>query len=235
MYGRWFLRGVRKALSVPVLILASSFIGFAGLAMESGMTLPQTVFMTALVWALPANVVLIGAILAGNTLPAAALAVALSSVRLTPMVVSLMPEMRTPHTRPWVLYLLSHLVAVTSWVLAMGAFPSVPRDMRTAYYGGLGSTLLVVNTTVVAVTFVVAGNLPPLIMAGLFFLTPIYFLTSLWGSSRERAGSWAMIFGLVLGPILHVFIPGMALLATGLVGGTAAYLLHRWEKARGRT
>ncbi|WP_309086278.1 AzlC family ABC transporter permease [Chelativorans sp.] len=232
--GRWFLRGVRGALSVPGFILASAFVGFAGLARDAGLTLAQVVFMTGMVWALPAKVVLVGAILAGSSLPAAAFAVALSSVRLAPMVVALTPELRDANTRPWVLYLLSHFVAVTSWVLAMEQLRHVPRSMRTAYYAGLGSTLVVMNMAVVATVFLIAGRLPPLLSAALFFLTPLYFVTSLWGSARERASHLAMIFGLALGPVFHVVTPGFDLLAAGLLAGSGAFASHLlWRRRRG--
>jgi predicted branched-subunit amino acid permease len=233
-YRLWFLRGVRTAFSVPMLILMSAFVGFAGLAREAGITLAQVVFMTGMIWALPAKVVLLGAIMTGASLPAAAFAVALSSVRLTPMVVSLVPELRTEKTRPIVLYFLSHFVAVTSWVLAMENLRLVPRPMRTAWYCGLGSTLVIVNMGVVAVVYTLAGGLPPMLSAALLMLTPLYFLTSLWGSARERASHFAMIFGLVLGPVFHVVTPGFDLMAAGFVGGGAAYLLHRLGR-RGNT
>ncbi|EKF19546.1 AzlC family ABC transporter permease [Nitratireductor pacificus] len=223
----WYLRGVRRCFSIPGLVLVSAFVGFAGLAREAGLTLEQTVFMTGIVWALPGQVVLIGAILAGNSLFAAAFAVALSSVRLAPMVVALTPEMRTPKTRKWVLYALSHFVAITSWVLAMESFHKVPRDMRTAFYTGIGTTLVLVNMGVVATVFLVAGRLPVQLTAALLFLTPVYFLTSLWGSARERAGHVAMILGLALGPVFHVLLPGFDLLAAGGVAGGAAYFWHR--------
>ncbi|TKT76951.1 AzlC family ABC transporter permease [Aquamicrobium sp. LC103] len=229
-YLHWYLKGVRGAFSVPALILASAFIGFAGLAKEAGLTLVQTVFMTAVIWALPAKVVLVGAIIAGNSLPAAAFAVALSSVRLAPMVVALVPELRAEKTRSWVLYFLSHFVAVTSWVLAMDRLRHVPRQARTAYYGGLGGTLVLINMIVVAVVFLLAETLPPTASAALFLLTPMYFLTSLWGSARERAGHVAMVFGLVLGPVFHVYLPGFDLLAAGLIGGGGAYLIHRFRR-----
>ena len=156
----WYLRGVRAAFSIPGLILAGAFIGFAGLAKEAGLTLVQTVFMVGMVWALPAKVVLIGAILSGASLPAAAFAVALSSIRLTPMVVALVPELRGPKTPRWVLYFLSHFVAVTSWVLAMERLRGIPRELRTSYYAGLGSTLVLFNMGVTAVVYFVADSLP---------------------------------------------------------------------------
>lgn len=222
----WYLRGVRAAFSLPMLMLVAAHVGFAGLAREAGLTLWHTVFMTGIVWALPANVVLVGAIIAGAGLPAAAFAVALSSIRLTPMVVALVPEMRGAATRPWVLYVLSHFVAVTSWVIAMQDLRGVPREMRTAWYAGVGGTLVLVNMVVVGVTFALAGDLPPIASAALLLLTPIYFLTSLWGSARERAGHVAMLMGLVLGPLFHLWTPGFDLLAAGLVGGLAAFGYH---------
>ncbi len=229
---RWFLRGVATAFSIPGLILSSAFIGFAGLAREAGIPIEQAVFMVGVVWALPAKVVLIGAIMAGNSLPAAAFAVALSSVRLTPMVVALVPEMRTERTRKWVLYLLSHFVAVTSWVLAMARLRNVPREVRTAWYAGLGGTLVLVNMIVVGVVYLVADQLPPVASAALLLLTPIYFLTSLWGSARERAGHVAMVLGLLLGPVAQALVPGFALLAAGLTGGLLAFGWHRWRAGR---
>lgn len=231
---RWFARGAGAALSVPALILASSFIGFSALAMEAGFTLAQTAFMTAIVWALPAKVVFIGAVLSGNGLAATAFAVTLSSVRLAPMVVILVPELRAPHTRRWVLYLLSHFVAITSWVIALEHIRSVPREMRTSWYGGVGTLLIVLNVGVVAAVFVLARDLPPAISAALFMLTPVYFLTSLWGSARERAGHIAMVVGLVLGPLFQQWIPEYSLLATGLCGGLIAYGIHHTMRARRR-
>ncbi|TGT20407.1 branched-chain amino acid ABC transporter permease, partial [Mesorhizobium sp. M4B.F.Ca.ET.172.01.1.1] len=88
----WFLRGVRAAFSLPGLILVSSFIGFAALAKDAGVTATQAAFMTGTVWALPSMVVLVGAIASGAALPAAILAVTLSAIRLMPMVMALAPE-----------------------------------------------------------------------------------------------------------------------------------------------
>ena len=227
----WYFRGVRGSFSLPGLILASAFVGFAGLAKSAGLTLGQSMFMAFVVWALPAKVVLIGAILSGASLPAAAFAVTLSSIRLMPMVVALVPELRGEKTPRWVLYVLSHFVAVTSWVLAMERLRHVPREMRTAYYAGLGGTLVLSNTLLVGVIYVLTDSLPPSLMAALLLLTPIYFLTSLWGSARERAGHVAMVLGLVLGPVVHAIAPGFDLLIAGLTGGIIAFVWHRYRRS----
>lgn len=228
----WYFRGVRASFSIPGLILSSAFVGFAGLAKAAGLTLWQSVFMVGIVWALPAKVVLVGAILTGASLPAVAFAVALSSIRLMPMVVALVPEMRSEWTPRWVLYALSHFVAVTSWVLAMEQLRGVPRAMRTTYYAGLGGTLVLANMVLVGVIYVLADAFPPMIMAGLLLLTPIYFLTSLWGSARERAAHVAMVLGMAGGPLVHLFAPGFDLLIAGLVGGALAFFWYKTIQAK---
>lgn len=223
---RWFFIGASKVLSVPGLILCTAHVGFAGLAQEAGITMVQAVFMVLVIWALPGMVVLLGAVLSGAGLFAAAFAVALSSVRLSPMVVALVPELRGQRTSKLTLYLLAHFVAVTSWIIAMETLHTVPRDLRTSYYAGLGSILIAVNMVVVAVVYILAPALPPAILAGLFLLTPMYFMTSLWGSARERAAHVAMVLGMVLGPLLHLVVPGFDLLGAGFIGGGLAYAFH---------
>lgn len=223
---RWFLLGASNAASVPGLILCTAHIGFAGLAQEAGITVAQAVFMIAAIWALPGMVVMLGAVMSGAGLFAVAFAVALSSIRLTPMVVALVPELRGGRTRKLTLYLLAHFVAVTSWVIAMTTVHAVPREFRTSYYFGLGLILIMINMVVVAAVYAIADELPPIVAAGLFLLTPMYFLTSLWGSARERAGHVAMVLGLVLGPVLHLAVPGFDLLGAGLIGGGLAYVAH---------
>lgn len=231
---RWWLRGASYIFSLPSLMLATSFVGFTALAMESGITQAQAVFMTLAVWALPAKVVLIGAIVSGNSLPGAAFAVALSSARMTPMVAALMPELNAPGGRRWVLYLLSHFVAVTSWVAAMGNVRAVPREMRTAWYFGIGGTLTFFNAALVGLVYEVAPHMPPVLSAALFMLTPIYFLTTLWGSAREKASLVAMAAGLVLGPFFAWLTPQFSLLLSGLVGGGIAFAWHRRNAGAGR-
>ncbi|WP_374828588.1 AzlC family ABC transporter permease [Brucella daejeonensis] len=208
----------------------SSFIGFSGLAIESGISVAQAVFMTLTIWALPAKVVLIGAISAGVSLPAIALAVGLSSVRLMPMVIALLPELQGPKTRKLTLAVLCHFVAVTAWVMAMEELRRIPRDMRTSYFAGIGTVLVGTNALVVAIVYSLSASFPPIVFAALFLLTPMYFLTSLWRSARELAGQIAMIAGIVLFPLFHYLAPGYDLLIIGLLGGLIAFMFHRYRR-----
>lgn len=230
---RWYFRGMSRIFSVPSVLLMSSFVGFAGLAIQSGITLAQAVFMTITIWALPAKVVLIGAISANAALPAIMLAVGLSSVRLTPMVVALLPELKGPNTRKFTLAVLCHFVAVTAWVMAMEEMRNIPRTMRTSYFAGIGTILICSSSLIVVAVYLISTSFPPIMFAALFMLTPMYFLTSLWRSARERAGQLAMICGILLLPVFHHLVPGYDLLLTGCVGGLIAFGFHRAQLRRG--
>ncbi|GAB4354430.1 MAG: AzlC family ABC transporter permease [Oricola sp.] len=223
----WLGRGMRQILSLPAVILMSAFVGFAGFARESGVDLAHAVFMTAAIWALPAQVVLIAAIKAGMTLVPTFVAVTLSSVRLMPMLTALVPRLRAGKTRTATLLFLSHFVAVTSWVMANQYIDRVPRRFRTAYFGGFAVTLTTLNIAIVAAVYSFSAAIPPVILGALFFLTPVYFLTSLWATARERVIKYAMVAGLLLGPVFYIVAPEFDLLLAGLAGGSAAFLAGR--------
>jgi predicted branched-subunit amino acid permease len=227
----WFRQGLLCVFSLPVLILNGAFVGLAGLAREAGVTLLQTQFMVATIWALPSKVVLISGITSHASLLAIFIAVCLSSIRLMPMVVAIVPEMRATRTRRLTLYMLSHFVAVTAWVIALERFKHVPREFRTSFFAGLVCVLLSTNLAVVFITYQIAEAMPPLLSAALVFLTPLYFMFSLWGSAHEKASHYAMIAGLLMTPLFHSFAPQIDILGAGITGGTLAYFIARKTEA----
>lgn len=228
----WFLRGALGILSAPALILTLSMIGFAGLARDAGLTWLQASFMTFTVWALPAKIIVVGAVTAGATLPAAAVAVALSSVRLMPMVVSLVPRLRGEHTRKRTLLFLSHFVAITCWVFAMERIDRVPREARVPFFAGFAITLTTVNTVIVALMFNLMGQLPALVTGALAFLTPAYFLMSLYGSSTQAASRLGLLTGMVLLPPANWLFPQLDILVAGILGGLLAFFGGRMVEGR---
>jgi predicted branched-subunit amino acid permease len=221
--GGWFFAGMRGIFSLPALILLVSFVGFTAFVQQSGVPVDQAVFMTGIVWALPAKLILVGSIHSGANLLAAFIAVTLSSIRLMPMVAALIPEIRTEKTRTWVLLLISHLIAVTAWVMAMERVQHVPRRHRVAYVLGLGLTLVVANMIVVGVLYQYVAEFPPLVAGCLFFLTPVYFLASIWSSGRHKVIHIALVVGLLLGPLCTLAFPEFDLILSGIVGGTLAW------------
>lgn len=228
----WFVQGMRGIWSVPAIMLMLSFVGFAAFTAEGGIPVEQVMFMTGMVWALPAKVILVGSMLSGANIVTAFIAVTLSSVRMMPMVAALVPEIRNRKTPTWLMLVLSHFVAITAWVFAMERGHKVPREGRVAFFAGFSVTLTSANIVLVGVAYFLVTQFPPLIGACLFFLTPVYFLTSIWVSARHRVVYWALGIGLVLGAVFHEIAPDFDILLAGLVGGTLAWLGERHLRLR---
>jgi predicted branched-subunit amino acid permease len=208
---------------VPALILMTSFSGFGVLCREAGFALTHAVFLTAAVWALPSQVVLIGAVGAGAGLVATALAVTLSAIRMAPMVAAWVPLVRYAGMPRWRLMLLAHFVAITAWVFSFMRLPKVPRPYRAVHFAGFAITLHACNIAITAASYTLAGALPPMLAGGLFFLTPLYFLAALTAAAKFRAEVLALAFGMVLGPLMFVAGLPLDIVWAGLIGGTAAF------------
>lgn len=224
----WFLIGMRGLFSLPAIILMLSFVGFAAFTAEANIPVDQVMFMTGMVWALPAKVILVGSMLSGAHVAAAFIAVTLSSVRMMPMVAALIPEIRDRRTPTWLLLIISHFVAITAWVFAMEKVRDVPRSGRVAFFAGFGITLTVTNIILVGLVYGAVSHFPPIVSGCLFFLTPVYFLTSIWISARHRVIYWALGIGLALGYLFAVIAPEYDILLAGIIGGTLAW----WAEKR---
>lgn len=228
----WFLTGMKGIFSLPAIILMLSFVGFCAFTAQAGIPVEQVVFMTGMVWALPAKVILVSSILGGANLVTAFIAVTLSSIRLMPMVAALVPEIRTEKTPIWLLLFLSHFVAITAWVFAMERVQSVPRERRIAFFAGFGITLVLANMLLVAVVYQFVAEFPPIVAGCLFFLTPVYFLASIWSSARHPVIYVALAIGLVAGPLFYWLAPEFDILLAGVGGGTLAWLAERNWRGR---
>lgn len=199
------------------------------------MSVGEAAFMTAVVWALPSQVVLVGAMASGASIAGVALAVALSAVRLTPMTAAWVPLFRDPERNVavprWQLYALSHFVAITAWIVAASELPRRPLEERAPFFAGFAVTLTAANIAVTALSHTLTGQLSVEMSAALFFLTPLYFLTSLSASAKRLNESAALASGLVFGPMLARAEVPLDLLWTGLLGGTLAFLIARPRRA----
>jgi hypothetical protein len=81
------------------------------------------------------------------------------------------------------------------------------------------------------VGFYLAAGLPPLFAGTLLFLTPMSFLISTARNAHMMVDKVALVFGLVLGPVLTAMHVDLDLMWTGVVGGTLAYAVHRLREA----
>ncbi len=217
--------------SVFSYVLFGTYLGIGALAHDFGFTVWWALASTVLVWAGPAQVILISTLGAGAGLLESSLAVGLSSVRLLPMVVALLPMLKTPGMRTWKLLLPAHFTAVSMWVEALRLLPLQPREGRVAFCNGLGTGYLLTASTATVAGFLLAARLPTLLSAALLFLTPVAFLMSTLRNSRMLVDRLALAFGLVLGPLFAWWQIGLDLMWSGIAAGTAAYLVHRFREA----
>jgi len=227
-----FFEGMRASTtSVFSYVLIGTYIGIGALAHDFGFSLAWVMLSTLLIWVGPGQVILISALGGGAPLLEAALAVGLSSVRLFPMVVTLLPLIKTPTTRYRELLLPAHLTAVSMWVEALRLLPARPREGRIAFCNGLAIGFMLAAHVGTLIGFHLAGSLPKMLTAGLLFLTPMSFLCSTTRNARLLVDRLALVFGLLLGPLLVWWEVRLDLLWTGIIGGSAAYAIYRIREA----
>jgi predicted branched-subunit amino acid permease len=227
-----FARGLRAAISVPAGVLFATALGFGALARDGGFSVGHTVFMSLTMFALPNQVVLVDQLARNEATAAAAFAVALAAMRLFPMTATLVPLFRGSRRRRWLELVAAHFVAITTWIEANRRLVHLEADMRLPYQVGLGLAISALMLAGALAGYALAGTVPPVVSAVLLFLTPLYFLLSLMATSQSRMDVAAVASGCVLAPILYAVVPGIDLLATGLLGGTVAYLIGKM-RARG--
>ena len=229
--GGALLDGLRAAFrSVFFCVLLGNYVGIGALAYEFGFSPWWMVASTLVVWAAPAQVILIST-LGTATLIEVAIAVTLSSVRFLPMVAALLPMLHTERTRTHHLLLPMHLTAISVWVEGMRLLPGVPREERVAFYNGLGIGLLLAAVSASAAGYYLAARLPLLFAATLLFLTPMALLMSVSRNSRTLVDGLAFGLGLLVWPVLAAQKIGLELMWTGVVAGTIAYAAHRLREA----
>jgi predicted branched-subunit amino acid permease len=227
-----FFGGVKSALfSLFFLVLMGTYIGMGALAHDFGLPSWWLALSTLLVWAAPAQVILISTLGIGTPLFEVALAVSLSGIRLFPMVVALLPLLRGPSTRLRDLLLPTHFTSVSMWVESLRLLPAVPRERRIAYCNGLAVGYMGTAAIFGFVGFYLAAGLPPLLAGTLLFLTPMSFLMSTARNARMMVDRLALVLGLTLGPLLTYWQVGLDLMWTGLIGGSLAYGVHRLREA----
>ena len=226
-----FLDGFRTALhSVFFYVLIGNYLGIGALAYEFGFSLIWMVLCTVLIWAAPAQLILIST-LGTATLFEVAVAVTLSSVRFLPMVAALLPSLRGPRTRQRDLILPMHFTAISVWIEGMRLVPARPREERVAFYNGLGSSLMLSAVLSSAAGFILAARLPTLLAAALLFFTPMAVLMVSARNSRTLLDGLAFGLGLVVWPAVASLKLGLELMWTGLIAGTIAYAAHRIREA----
>jgi predicted branched-subunit amino acid permease len=120
---------------------------------------------------------------------------------------------------------------VSVWIEALRLLPAIPRQERIPFVNGLGIGFMCAAQAGTLIGYYLAGSLPPLLSAGLLFLTPVSFLISTTRNCQLTSDWLALAIGVVLGPLMAAWHVGLDLLWTGVVGGSLAYGIHRLREA----
>jgi predicted branched-subunit amino acid permease len=224
----WGMQSV--ASTVLTLVLFATYLGIGALGHDTHFSLGWVLASTLLVWAGPAQIILISTLGSGATIVQAAVAVTVSAIRLFPMVVSVLPMLRTAQTKRRHLVLATHFIAVTLWVECYRLLPLVPRERRIAFVHGLGCGLLSVCLSATALGYGLAANLPQLFAAAILLLTPLAFLLSTARNCKQISDILALALGLALYPIVATLHTGVDILISGISAGTIAYGVHWWRE-----
>lgn len=225
-------RGARAATrSIFSFVIFSTYIGFGALAHDLNFSLAWIVLSTPLIWAGPAQVIVVSTLGTGTTLIQSAIAVGLSGIRLLPMAASMLPLLRTERTRWYHMMIPAHFTAVAFWIEALRLLPAMPRENRLAFANGFCLVLAIFGISGTFAGYFLAAQLPPLLAAAVLFISPMSFLVSTAGNAKLLVDRLALGFGLVLSPLLAAAKVELHLLVTGLVAGTLAYLIHRSRRA----
>ena len=223
--------GALHAAGIPALVLAAGYFGLGALAAGHGLSFTGTLLSTLLMWALPGQLILVEMHTLGAPFFAVLFTVVFSAARFLPMTVVLMPLLREAKNRPIHLYIAAHFIAMTGWAWSMARFPAMPPERRLGYFFGFTSTLLISAAASTALGFIAGDLLPPLAKLAFVFMSPMYFLLLLAGTSNDGLSRLALLFGAIAGPAIHLLAPQWSVLAGGLAGGTLAYALQRaWRK-----
>src|SRR6476646_2212036 len=223
----WGMQSV--ASTVLTLVLFATYLGIGALAHDTHFSRGWVLASTLLVWAGPAQIILISTLGSGATIVQAAVAVTVSAIRLFPMVVSVLPMLRTAQTKRRHLVLATHFIAVTLWVECYRLLPLVPRERRIAFVHGLGCGLGLVCLIATTLGYGLA-NLPPLFAAAILLLTPLAFLLSTARNCNQISDVLALVLGIALFPLMSMLHTGVDILISGLTAGTIAYGVHWWRE-----
>ena len=208
-------------------MLIAGVLGFGALAAAQDIPLGVAVASTAVIWALPGQIVFVEMHALAAPVLATVLAVMLSSARFLPMTLMLMPELRDAQHRSWKYYLAAQLLSLSGWTMAVVRFPQLPRPQRLAWWYGFTLVLMSVSALSTAAGYLGADRLPPLARLALVFMVPMYYLLILIGAVRDRIAALGLACGAVAGPLAYLATPEWSVPLGGLAGGTVAYLILR--------
>ena len=223
-----FLKGLKANIGVrsPAIPLAACFIALGALLKYAGLNLQQSVASSFFTYALPGQLVMAESLVLGASLINIFIAVWLVNFRLYPMTVSLFPLLKHRSQPRWKYYLSCHFLAISSWLIAKDICKKIHRKDRIDFWIGVGTGTWSTAVLMTVVGYSLTDYLNKDMMIGLAIVNPVYFFCMMIGAMKNLSMNVAIIGGVILGPIVYLFSTEWAILITGLVAGTIAFLFR---------
>mgnify|MGYP006274226699 CR=1 FL=1 len=224
-------QGMKEALRAPAWVLCASMLGFGAVGHTHSISPVWMIATSLLIFALPGQILLMEMMLGGASVLSAGLAVTLSSSRFVTMAVTLLPRLAPRHLTPR-LYAHVHLMAMTSWAVCMNRFDRIDAAHRLPFFLGFAVPCWALSVPATWAGWVLADRVPLPLTLALVMLNPLFFLLS-FAAAKPLTNRLAVLLGLILGPVFHLWDEPSSLLLTGLVAGTLAFGLSLWLKRIG--
>lgn len=212
-----FHAGMIDAIPVAVTFLFL-FLGFGATAAKAGLDIGQCVAMTVLMFAGPAQFVMVD-LIEQHAWAAAALSALIVNFRIFLMSAALLPTFSGLKKRR-ILPAIAGVSASTFLVTYSWARQAERAPADTfRYYLGVCAAALPISYLATALGAVLVEWLPPDLGSMLHLVMPIYFTTLLARSWRRWRVLFAGLGGLFATPILNQAFPGFGLVLAGVVIG----------------
>jgi len=207
--------------------MAATFLAFGAAVREAGLTAGWALLACWAIYGMPGQLVLVQAASLGwaGGIGAAVMGAVAVNARFLPMAVSIATVLSA--SSRWRLLPAVPFIAVTPWAAAMRALPAVRRPDRIGWFLGFGLASWLVAGIAALSGFHLAAALGPEARAALLFVNPLYYALLLAADLDRPAPRRAVLCGVAAAALALVLPPSIALLAAGVVGGTAAFLFGR--------
>jgi len=219
------------ALSLPAFILLFTMMGFGSLARGAGFGWDMAAAASLLIWGLPGQLAMVELTSTGQGFVAIVFACSLANARFLPMVVSFIPAMGRGRSGFARLALDAQLLSINSWAMCLREFPNVDPPLRHLYYVTFAGSILFAAVLGTLLGYHGAVLLPPSIVLGLIFVSPLFFALVL-SAVPGRAQRISLLLGCAIVPLAHYLVPSVDLLVTGVVGGSLGFAAGRIWKDR---